>query len=307
MAWSTVTPHALGMGWVLSGAKEFLGKRSYARAAHTAGGRKQLVSVLPVDRTLRLPEGTQLVEAAALGDYTGTGLPNRPVPMLGHVTSSYHSQVLGRSFALALVKDGRNRIRQTLLASFQGRFAEVQINDAVLYDKEGGSGMAELTMTRTTTTAITDTAIASAAVHAYRRSPASDLAEEMAQGSSAGAVLWLAPDEFLVVGPDEAESGVVATRLAATLAAQPGQVVDVSANRTTLELSGPRAREVLDKSCRLDLHPREFPVGQALVTLLESVGVILWRTGEDTWRVMPRGSFSTHVVRWLLDGMREFR
>jgi sarcosine oxidase, subunit gamma len=197
---------------------------------------------------------------------------------------------------------------------------------------------------------------------AHRRSPACDLAEEMARGSGSGArlreiafltytavraapgsgaadavaatlgialpervgqvtgsadgsgeraVLWLAPDEFLVVGRDEAESGIATAVFTAELAAgitgQRGQVVDVSANRATLELSGPHAREVLDKSCRLDLHPREFPVGRAVVTLLESVGVILWRTGEDTWRVMPRASFATHVVRWLLDGMREFR
>ncbi len=125
------------------------------------------------------------------------------------------------------------------------------------------------------------------------------------------AVLWLSPDEFLLVGPDEAVSGVgtaaCAGRLADALGAEPGQVVDVSANRTTLELSGPRARTVLDKSCHLDLHPREFPVGRAVLTLLEKTPVVVWRTGEDAWRVMPRASFATHVVRWLLDGMREYR
>lgn len=124
------------------------------------------------------------------------------------------------------------------------------------------------------------------------------------------AVLWLSPDEFLAVGPDEAVTGVptveYAARLADALEPGPGQVVDVSANRTTLELSGPRARDVLDKSCRLDLHPRVFPVGRAVATLLETTPVILWRTGEEVWRVMPRASFTTHVVRWLLDGMREF-
>jgi sarcosine oxidase, subunit alpha len=44
---------------------------------------------------------------------------------------------LERSFGLALVKDGRERIGQQLLASFQGRFAEVEVAEAVLYDKEG--------------------------------------------------------------------------------------------------------------------------------------------------------------------------
>lgn len=123
-------------------------------------------------------------------------------------------------------------------------------------------------------------------------------------------VLWFGPDDFLVVAPDEAESGIPATRFTARLAnalgTEPGQVADVSANRTTLELSGPMARHVLDKSCQLDLHPRAFPVGHTVLTQLESTGVFIWRTGENTWRIMPRASFATHVVRWLLDGMREY-
>jgi sarcosine oxidase subunit gamma len=125
------------------------------------------------------------------------------------------------------------------------------------------------------------------------------------------AVLWLSPDEFLAVGPDEALSGVSpqawSADVALALGSEPGQVVDVSANRTTLELAGPCALPVLQKSCELDLHPRVFPVGAAVATLLDSTGVILWRTGEQSWRVMPRASFATHVARWLLDGMREFR
>ncbi|GAA2468289.1 sarcosine oxidase subunit gamma [Terrabacter carboxydivorans] len=124
------------------------------------------------------------------------------------------------------------------------------------------------------------------------------------------AVLWLSPDEFLAVGRDEAETGVspdaYAGGLADALGSDPGQVVDVSANRTTLELSGTRARSVLEKSCEIDLHPGKFAVGTAVATLLGSTGVILWRTGEDSWRLMPRASFATHVARWLLDGMREY-
>ncbi|GAA1158135.1 2Fe-2S iron-sulfur cluster-binding protein [Ornithinicoccus hortensis] len=133
----TVTPQDLGMDWVVSKTKDFIGKRSYQRVSHTEGVRKQLVSVLPVDRSLRLPEGAQLVETDALGDYDGQGLPATPIPMLGHVTSSYHSQALERGFGLALVKDGRNRVGDTVLASFGGQFAEVVIEEPVIYDKEG--------------------------------------------------------------------------------------------------------------------------------------------------------------------------
>ncbi|MFH5822857.1 sarcosine oxidase subunit gamma [Georgenia sp. AZ-5] len=132
---------------------------------------------------------------------------------------------------------------------------------------------------------------------------------EVSEGPDELRVLWLAPDEFLAVAPDEAETGVLTTEYAEGLAAalgRSGQVVDVSANRTTLELSGAAAQSVLDKSCRLDLHPRAFPVGAAVATQLAGTPAVLWRTADQTWQVMVRSSFATHVVRWLLDGMREY-
>lgn len=124
------------------------------------------------------------------------------------------------------------------------------------------------------------------------------------------AVLWLGPDEFLAVAADEAQGGpdpaVWAAELATTIARMPGQVLDLSANRTTLELSGERAQEVLDSAVRIDLDPCALPAGSAVATLLGGVPVLLWRTRPECFRVMPRSSFAVHVARWLLDAMREF-
>jgi sarcosine oxidase subunit alpha len=128
----SVTPQDAGMGWVVSKAKDFIGKRSYSRPDTARPDRKHLVSVLPVDPTLRLPEGTQLVGHTAA---VNTGL--QPVPMLGHVTSSYHSAALGRSFALALIRNGRNLVGQTLTAAVGDRLVDVVVAETVLYDPEG--------------------------------------------------------------------------------------------------------------------------------------------------------------------------
>ena len=57
--------------------------------------------------------------------------------MLGHVTSSYHSAALGRSFGLALIKNGRNLIGQTLTAAVGDRLVDVVVGETVLYDPEG--------------------------------------------------------------------------------------------------------------------------------------------------------------------------
>ncbi|MGW0885883.1 sarcosine oxidase subunit delta family protein [Streptomyces sp. NPDC002671] len=126
----TVTPHDLGMSWAVSKKKpDFIGKRSYARADAVRPDRKQLVGLLPEDPGAFLPEGTQLVADSVL--------PAPPVPMLGHVTSSYRSAALGRTFALALVKGGRDRIGERLYAPVGDRLVPVTVASPVLYDPEG--------------------------------------------------------------------------------------------------------------------------------------------------------------------------
>jgi sarcosine oxidase, subunit gamma len=119
-------------------------------------------------------------------------------------------------------------------------------------------------------------------------------------------VLWLSPDEFLVVS-DERQPAPLTTTLVETLRGEPGSATDLSANRTTLELGGPTAREVLEKGCPLDLHPRAFEVGTAYVTRIGPVPVILWKVTEDLYRILPRSSFADFLGRWLLDAMAEFK
>lgn len=128
----TVTPQDAGMEWVVSKVKDFIGKRSYARKDAGRADRKHLVSVLPVDGSIRLPEGTQLVEQGIT-----VNPAYGPVPMQGFVTSSYHSAALGRSFALALIKNGRNRIGETLVAAAGDQLVDVVVAETVLFDSEG--------------------------------------------------------------------------------------------------------------------------------------------------------------------------
>ncbi|GAA2257424.1 sarcosine oxidase subunit gamma [Streptomyces indiaensis] len=114
--------------------------------------------------------------------------------------------------------------------------------------------------------------------------------------------VWLGPDEWLVLSrSDEAPA------LREALGQAPGSVVDVSANRTTLELSGPSARQVLEKGCPLDLHPRVFGPGRAVSTTVGPVAVLLWQTDDaPTYRLLPRSSFADYLARWVMDAMGEF-
>ncbi|MEU6228935.1 sarcosine oxidase subunit gamma family protein [Streptomyces sp. NPDC047042] len=119
-------------------------------------------------------------------------------------------------------------------------------------------------------------------------------------------VLWLGPDEWLIVS--QIEVAAVTAELLEALGTDPGSVVDVSANRTTLELSGSAAREVLEKGCPLDLHPRAFAAGQAVSTTVGPIAVLLWQVDETpTYRLFPRSSFADYLARWLIDAMSEYR
>jgi sarcosine oxidase subunit gamma len=117
--------------------------------------------------------------------------------------------------------------------------------------------------------------------------------------------LWLGPDERLVVTATDAVA--LADQLAAAVGEDRGAALDVSANRTVLELSGPEARAVLEMGCPVDLHPRAFGPGRAVTTTLARVPVLLWQTAETSYRLLPRSSFADYVARWLLDAMQEFQ
>ena len=93
----SVTPIDLGMGWILSKKKDFLGRRSLERSDCRRADRRQLVGLATADPNEVLPEGAQLVEEP---------FTFLPAPMVGYVTSSYWSPNVGRSIALALVAGG---------------------------------------------------------------------------------------------------------------------------------------------------------------------------------------------------------
>ena len=120
----TVTPYDVGLDWAVAKHKDFIGRRSLARPDTRRADRKQLVGLLPADPREVLPEGAQLTEVDVA---LPRGHGSRPVPMVGHVTSSYMSPNLGRSFALALVRSGRSRIGTELYVPLEGRAAKVRL------------------------------------------------------------------------------------------------------------------------------------------------------------------------------------
>ncbi|MBS9404765.1 sarcosine oxidase subunit alpha family protein [Halomonas sp. TRM85114] len=127
----SVTPEDLGMQWCVGYDKPFpwIGKRALTRSDTRRENRKQLVGLKPKDPAVVLQEGAQIVFD-----------PKAPIPMpmVGHVTSSYYSPILEAGFALAVVKGGQKRMGETVyLPMADGTTHEAEIVGPIFVDPKG--------------------------------------------------------------------------------------------------------------------------------------------------------------------------
>jgi sarcosine oxidase, subunit gamma len=112
--------------------------------------------------------------------------------------------------------------------------------------------------------------------------------------------LWLGPDEWLLVGPDGHQEALEQA-LRDGLNGAFGSIVDVSANRTVLEIGGPKARELLALGVPIDLDARSFGPDRCAQTLFAKAQVIIENRAEQAFDVYVRTSFASYLGDWLLD------
>ncbi len=125
----TVTPHDVGMSWAVSKKKpDYIGKRSLEQAFLKEPNRKQLVGLATLDPQEVLPDGANAVAKVH---------ENQTMDMIGHVTSSYWSPTLERSIAMALIKNGQNRLGDIIDFPLADKVVKAKIVNPVFYDKEG--------------------------------------------------------------------------------------------------------------------------------------------------------------------------
>ncbi len=127
----SMTPYDMNHGWAVANGKpfSFIGKRGMNRQDCLRSDRKQLVGLMTTDPVAVLPEGAQAVRD-----------PNQPIPMtmVGHVTSSYFSATLERRIAMAVIKDGLNRLGEKVYFPLKGgSLVEATICSPVFFDAEG--------------------------------------------------------------------------------------------------------------------------------------------------------------------------
>ncbi|MGV8918962.1 MAG: sarcosine oxidase subunit gamma [Pseudomonas sp.] len=123
--------------------------------------------------------------------------------------------------------------------------------------------------------------------------------------SGESSLQWMGPDEWLLIVPS-GEEFAAEQRLREALTGLHIAVVNVSGGQSVLELTGPNVRDVLMKSTSYDVHPDNFPVGKAIGTVFAKSQLVIRRTGEQTWELLVRRSFSDYWWMWLQDASAEY-
>ena len=107
------------------------------------------------------------------------------------------------------------------------------------------------------------------------------------------ALLWLGPDEFLLLDPKE------------RIRQLPG-TIDVSHRDIGIGITGPRAQWVINAFCALDLHHSAFPISMCARTVFGKAEIMLWRIAADTFRILVARSFAPYVWECLDEARQEF-
>jgi heterotetrameric sarcosine oxidase gamma subunit len=117
--------------------------------------------------------------------------------------------------------------------------------------------------------------------------------------------IWIAPATWLVMQAKPNSTDLL-VRIARACGAH-ASVVDQSCGYVALQLSGARARDVLAKGCRIDLHPRAFGPGRAAATIIAHVHGIVWQVDQvPTFELIVPSTLAEHVYEWLCISAAEF-
>jgi len=135
-----------------------------------------------------------------------------------------------------------------------------------------------------------------------------------AAGAAAGkgriTAFRLGPDEWWLVTPDD--DGKSADKLAEAAASGRASVTDIGESRACIQVSGPRARDLLAKGCPLDLHPRVCGPGAVAQSRVAKAEVLLHLAAGERARGGPAfdlyvaRSFADYLWRWLEDAADEY-
>ena len=305
----TAIPADLGFGAIGRNKPDFVGKRSLTRPDMLRNDRRQLVGLLTEDPKMVLQEGAQV---QILPSWSGATMTVGQ-QSLGHIASAYWSATLGRSIALAMVSNGRQRIGETMLVPMPHATIRAAVVAPVFFDPNntrlhthrhspvnGAIPPAAGAVPTTTRLNVRAPATATAAIGLALGVLLGSVPNRAVRARDRAA-LWLGPDEWLAIAPASDPD----LRARATAAAHGASVVDVSDAFETIEVAGAQAAWWINGFCALDLAPHTFPVGMCTRTLFGKVEIILWRTATTVFHIETGRSYAPYVRACLDEAARQ--
>lgn len=124
--------------------------------------------------------------------------------------------------------------------------------------------------------------------------------------SDALTALWLGPRSWLLVAGAVSPLVEYAARRDALNAAG-GALFDVSAGRVAWTVAGPRAADVLAKSCSVDFHPRAFVPGTCAQSVFGRIGVLVARCDDSpAFALLVPRSYARDVWHALCEASAQY-
>jgi methylglutamate dehydrogenase subunit D len=118
-------------------------------------------------------------------------------------------------------------------------------------------------------------------------------------------VLWVGAGQWLAMA--KGEGGAAFERRLRAELGNLASISDQSDGRVIIRVAGTCARDALAKGVPIDLHPRAFRPGDAAITTVAYIGVVLWQVDDaPTYEFMVPRSFSAAFHEWLSDAAAEF-
>ncbi len=177
------------------------------------------------------------------------------------------------------------------LGGYQASFADTTLAEA-----------ADLVITSIAVPAGGDAAFASALTAAYGTSRP-EPGRSVLSSDGKTRFLWTARDQLFALFED-----AVADAATAVIGKLKNTAYGTlqSDSWVALRLAGPKARAALERICPLDLHPNAFPQGHVARTVMEHLGTIVVREGDDSFLLLSAsssaGSF-LHAVKTSIENV----
>lgn len=118
------------------------------------------------------------------------------------------------------------------------------------------------------------------------------------QGSTR--ILWTGPDDWMIVD-ERPDASNLLIALEAAFKGHHAAIVEVSGNRVGFRISGPDARELMQRVSALDFDPPHFALGHCAGTTVARTQAFIMQTGDEpTYELLVRRSFAAYLADWLV-------